>query len=261
MNEMNAEALGFPPTPPTHVAHDESEVPSDCGMTALPTPPVPAQMTDDINLASYIDHTLLKPDATREDLRKIADEARQYKFATVCVNSTNVRLMSQFLQGSGVPICSVIGFPLGAMTTQSKVSETLEALRCGASEIDMVINIGALKSRDLEFVFNDIKAVVEAAGPAAVKVIIETCKLTDEEKVIACALSSAAGAAFVKTSTGFGGGGATVPDIALMRRVVGPYMGVKASGGVHSRDEALALIAAGASRIGASASVAIVTAK
>lgn len=210
-------------------------------------------------LAGYIDHTLLKPEVTRDQLHALAEEARKHRFATVCVNSANVRLMTQFLQGSGVPVCAVVGFPLGAMTPHAKAFETREAVRCGAREIDMVLNIGALKSQDHRLVFEDIKAVVDAAKPVAVKVILETSKLDHEEKVAACALSKAAGAAFVKTSTGFGGGGATAEDVALMRRMVGADMGVKASGGVRDRAGAEAMIGAGANRIGASASVAIVT--
>ncbi len=210
-------------------------------------------------LAGMIDHTLLKPEATKQELLTLAEEARAHRFATVCVNSSNVRLMAQFLQGSGVPVCAVVGFPLGSMTPRAKAFETREAIRCGAREIDMVLNIGALKSGEFALVLEDIKAVVDAARPVAVKVILETSKLTEEEKVIACALSKAAGAAFVKTSTGFGGGGATAADIALMRRIVGPEMGVKASGGVRSREDADAMVQAGANRIGASASVAIVT--
>lgn len=211
------------------------------------------------DLAGMIDHTLLKPDATRDQFVKLAEEARRHRFATVCVNSANVRLMSQLLGGSGVPVCAVVGFPLGAMNPRAKAFETREAIRCGAREIDMVLNIGALKSGDYALVQKDIEAVVQAAKPVSVKVILETSKLSEEEKVIACALSKAAGAAFVKTSTGFGGGGATAEDIALMRRVVGKYMGVKASGGVRSAADAEKMIAAGATRIGASASVTIVT--
>ena len=168
-------------------------------------------------------------------------------------------MMTQMLQGSGVPVCAVVGFPLGAMSPRSKAFETREAIRCGAREIDMVVNIGALKSRDYELVFRDIKAVVDAAKPIGVKVILETSKIDDDEKIIVCALSKAAGAAFVKTSTGFGGGGATAEDVALMRRIVGPEMGVKASGGVRSQADAESMITAGANRLGASASVAIVT--
>ncbi|MEZ4431855.1 MAG: deoxyribose-phosphate aldolase [bacterium] len=211
------------------------------------------------DLAGHIDHTLLKPEATRDELFALAEEARKFRFATVCVNSANVRLMAQLLDGSGVPVCAVVGFPLGAMTPHAKAFETREAIRCGAREVDMVLNIGALKSGDHRLVFEDIRAVVEAAKPVAVKVILETSKLDHEEKVAACVLAKAAGAAFVKTSTGFGGGGATAEDIALMRRIVGPDMGVKASGGVRDRAGAEAMIAAGANRIGASASVAIVT--
>ena len=212
-------------------------------------------------LAGYIDHTLLKPEATREQLSKLAEEARTHQFATVCVNSSNVRLMKQLLGSSGVPVCAVVGFPLGAMTPRAKAYEAREAIRCGAQEIDMVVNIGALKSRDHKLVFEDIKAVVEASRPVGVKVILETSKLTHDEKVSVCSLSVAAGAAFVKTSTGFGGGGATVEDIALMRNLVGPNMGVKASGGVRDAASAKAMLKAGANRLGASASVAIVTGK
>lgn len=211
------------------------------------------------DLAGYIDHTLLKPEATKDQLLALAEEARKHQFATVCVNSANVNLMTRFLHGSGVPVCAVVGFPLGAMNPRSKAYETREAIRCGAREIDMVINIGALKSGDYELVLRDIKAVVEAAKPIGVKVILETSKLEHDEKVIACALSKAAGAAFVKTSTGFGGGGATVEDVTLMRALVGSEMGVKASGGVRSRDDVQAMLKAGANRIGASASVTIVT--
>lgn len=211
------------------------------------------------DLARYIDHTLLKPDATREELIKLADEARKYRFASVCVNSANVNFMARQLKGTGVRICAVVGFPLGAMTPHAKAYETREAIRCGAEEIDMVINIGALKSGDHDLVEADIRGVVEAAKPHPVKVILETSKLDHEEKVIACALAKAAGAAFVKTSTGFGGGGATAEDVALMRRIVGRSMGVKASGGIRTREDAEAMIRAGANRLGASASVAIVT--
>ena len=210
-------------------------------------------------LAQYIDHTMLKPEATRDELFKLAEEARKYKFASVCVNSANVRIMSQFLEGSGVPVCAVVGFPLGAMTPHAKAFETREAIRCGAREIDMVINIGAMKSGDYGLVESDIRAVVDAAKPVLVKVILETSKLDLEEKIIACALSKAVGAAFVKTSTGFGGGGATAEDIALMRRIVGKEMGVKASGGIRDTATAQQMIAAGASRLGAPASVGIVT--
>ena len=217
------------------------------------------EMRTSQDVAGYIDHTLLKADATRDDVVKLCEEARRYNFATVCVNGSNVGLAARLLAGSPVKAIAVVGFPLGAMTSGAKAFETREAVRQGAAEIDMVINIGALKSRDYRAVQEDIAAVVQAAKPAPVKVILETSQLTDEEKVIACVLSKSAGAAFVKTSTGFGGGGATVADISLMRRVVGAEMGVKASGGVRSLDDAKKLIAAGADRLGASASVAIVS--
>ncbi|MFO0724644.1 MAG: deoxyribose-phosphate aldolase [Myxococcota bacterium] len=205
-----------------------------------------------------IDHTLLKPEATREELRQVAEEARKYGFATVCVNSANVRFVASILEGSSTKAIAVVGFPTGAATTSAKAFETREAIRSGAGEIDMVLNIGALKSKDYAFVENDIRGVVEAAGRIPVKVILETSKLTRDEKVIACALSKAAGAAFVKTSTGFGGGGATAEDVELMRSVVGDDVGVKASGGVRTIDDVEKMIAAGADRIGASSSVAIV---
>ena len=237
----------------------EAETLSDLGVDRVSAGPgtgVPPN-----GLAGYIDHTLLKPEATREQFEVLANEARTHRFATVCVNSSNVRLMKQLLRGSGVPVCAVVGFPLGAMTPRSKAFETREAIRCGAGEIDMVINIGALKSRDYDLVLKDIKSVVDAARPIGVKVILETSKLTHEEKVIVCALSKSAGAAFVKTSTGFGGGGATVDDIKLMRSLVGAEMGVKASGGVRSKADGEAMIEAGANRLGASSSVAIVQGK
>lgn len=210
------------------------------------------------NLAQYIDHTLLKPDATQEELKRICDEARKHHFATVCVNSTNIGLTAEYLKGSDVKPIAVVGFPLGASATATKAFETREAVKAGAREIDMVINIGALKGTDYAFVLKDILAVVDAAKPYPVKVILETSNLTEEEKIIGCALSKAGGAAFVKTSTGFGSGGATVADVQLMRKVVGPEMGVKASGGIRTYEDASKMIAAGATRIGASASVAIV---
>ena len=214
---------------------------------------------DGANLARYIDHTLLKPDATRAEIVKVCEEARQHGFASVCVNSTWIGLVATLLEGSrSMGIC-VVGFPLGAATTSTKVAETREAIVRGAREIDMVVNIGWLKGGELDAAYDDIRAVVEAAAPVPVKVILETSMLTREEKVACCAISKAAGAAFVKTSTGFGGGGATAEDIALMRAVVGPNIGVKASGGVRSADDARKMIAAGADRLGASASVAIVS--
>jgi deoxyribose-phosphate aldolase len=215
--------------------------------------------TIDAKMAAMIDHTLLKPDATREQLMQICDEAKQYNFATVCVNSANIPLVARQLRGSTVKPIAVVGFPLGAATSQAKAFEAREAIRAGAEEIDMVINIGSLKSKDYKTVYEDIKTVVEASKPHKVKVILETSQLNDEEKVIACTLAKTAGAAFVKTSTGFGGGGATVEDITLMRRIVGLDMEVKASGGIRTREDAQKMIQAGADRIGASASVGIVT--
>lgn len=211
------------------------------------------------NLASTIDHTILKPDATRDAVRKVCAEAREFGFATVCVNTCHIQFVAEQLAGSKSLPIAVIGFPLGAAVTAAKVFETKEAIRLGAREIDMVINIGAMKDKNYSFLLEDISAVVEAAGKTPVKVILETSLLTEDEKMIACLLSKRAKAAFVKTSTGFSGGGATVEDISLMRFVVGSEMGVKASGGVRTYEDAVKFLAAGASRIGASASVAIVT--
>lgn len=215
----------------------------------------------DEQLAGMIDHTLLKADATAEDVRRMCDEAKRFRFASVCVNSANVARVHSLLHGSGVMTCAVVGFPLGAMASNAKAFEAKEAVRAGADEIDMVINVGALKSRDFATVETDIRKVVEASRPARVKVILETAMLTQEEKVIAVALSKAGGAHYVKTSTGFGPGGATAEDVALMRRLVGSELGVKASGGVRTREDAEKMREAGADRIGASASVAIVTGK
>ena len=211
------------------------------------------------DLAPYIDHTLLKPDATREDLIRLCDEARRYGFATVCVNSGNVALCARLLEGCSTRPIAVVGFPLGAATTGAKVFEAREAIRAGAAEIDMVINIGQLKAKNYAYVECDIREVAQAAKPRPVKVILETGALTRDEKVIGCALAKAAGAAFVKTSTGFGPGGATAEDVALMREIVGEDVGVKASGGVRTTDDARRMVEAGANRLGASASVAIVT--
>jgi deoxyribose-phosphate aldolase len=214
----------------------------------------------DASLAGMIDHTLLKPEATREQIAQLCFEARKHNFASVCINPTWVELCAQLLQGSPVKVCTVIGFPLGATSPEVKVFEANQAIQHGASEIDMVINIGALKARDLEMVAKDIYGVVTAshAGGAIVKVIIEAALLTDEEKTIACLISKEAGADFVKTSTGFASGGATVHDVALMRRVVGPEMGVKAAGGVRTYADAESMIKAGATRVGASAGVKII---
>ncbi len=221
----------------------------------------PDKLRTSQDIAPFIDHTLLKPDATKEEVIKMCEEAKKYGFATVCLNSVNVGTAARVLAGSSVLPIAVVGFPLGAGIPSAKAFETREAVRCGAKEIDMVINIGALKAKDYALVLKDIELVVQAAGRAPVKVILENSQLSMEEKVVACALSKAAGAAFVKTSTGFTGSGATAEDIALMRRVVGDDMGVKASGGVRSTEDAMKMIAAGANRIGASASVAIISGK
>jgi deoxyribose-phosphate aldolase len=212
------------------------------------------------SVAGMIDHTLLKPDATRADIEKLCREASEFHFATVCVNPTWVAMCASLLRGTGVGVCSVVGFPLGATTADVKHYETRRAIFDGASEIDMVINIGALKSSDLEVVERDIQAVIGPCREARVvsKVIIEAALLTDDEKITASALSKAAGADFVKTSTGFASGGATVADVALMRRVVGTNMGIKAAGGVRDYEGLKAMVAAGATRIGASAGVKIV---
>jgi deoxyribose-phosphate aldolase len=214
----------------------------------------------DGSLSHLIDHTLLKPDATQDEIARLAYEARKYGFASVCVNPSYVKLCADLLKGSDVMVCTVVGFPLGATSTEAKVVEAQKAVRDGASEVDMVINVGALKSRDYELVERDIASVARTvhAGGAILKVIIETALLTDEEKVAASQLAKVAGADFVKTSTGFGPGGATAEDVALMRRVVGPKMGVKASGGIRTYADAQKMVAAGASRIGASASVKII---
>ncbi|NJE05463.1 deoxyribose-phosphate aldolase [Thermococcus sp. M36] len=217
-------------------------------------------MKGHVDVAKYIDHTNLKPYATREDIIRLCEEAKKYGFYAVCVNPYRVRLAKEVLGDSGVKVATVIGFPLGATPTEVKVFEAKKALEDGADELDMVINIGALKDGDYEYVKNDIAEVVKVAHErgAKVKVIIETCYLTEEEKVKACELAKEAGADFVKTSTGFGTGGATVEDVKLMRRTVGPEMGVKASGGVRTYEQALAMIEAGATRIGTSSGVKIV---
>ena len=214
------------------------------------------QNTDN-DIARLIDHTLLKPDATAGQIRQLCQEALIYDFASVCVNPTWVPLAADLLGDASPAVCTVIGFPLGANLPEVKAFEAKVCIEQGAQEVDMVINVGALKSGDLTLVERDIKGVVQAAGGVTVKVIIETALLTKDEKITACELSQAAGADFVKTSTGFSGGGATVADIELMRRVVGPDMGVKASGGIHTASEARAMIAAGATRLGVSAGVKI----
>jgi deoxyribose-phosphate aldolase len=221
-------------------------------------------MPDAANLARFIDHTLLKPEATPAQIAQLCAEAREFQFASVCVNPANVEQAARLLTGSSVAVCTVVGFPLGASLPEVKAYEAQQALQQGAAEIDMVINLGALKGGNLALVHADIRAVVEVCKvhqpPALVKVIIETCLLTDEEKVKACQAAQACGADFVKTSTGFSTGGATAADVALMRQIVGSAMGVKASGGVRTRADAEAMIAAGATRIGASSGVKIVQA-
>ena len=216
----------------------------------------------DPTIAALIDHTILKPEATRDDVTKVCREARQYNFASVCINPYWVPLVRAELTGSPVKVCTVVGFPLGATSTEAKVAEAAAALRAGAQEIDMVINVGALRSGDHEAVKLDIQQVVKVSheARAIVKVILETALLDDNQKAVACTLSKLAGADFVKTSTGFGPSGATAHDIALMRQVVGPEMGVKASGGIRTLQDVQTMKAAGASRIGASASVKIVEA-
>jgi len=210
-----------------------------------------------INLAKHIDHTLLKPDAVEAELVKLCAEAREHSFFSVCINPSNIEKAKELLKGTDTKVCTVVGFPLGQMTTEAKSFETNEAILLGAEEVDMVINIGKLKDQDYEYVLEDIRAVVLAAKGVLTKVIIETCLLTDEEKVKACELAKDAGADFVKTSTGFSKAGATREDIALMRKTVGPEMGVKASGGIRTLEDAMGMIESGATRLGLSASVSI----
>ena len=210
-----------------------------------------------MKLNKYIDHTLLKQDVTENKIDCLLSEAREYDFASVCVNPTWVKYAKKVLEGTDVKVCTVVGFPLGATTSAVKAFETQEAIQNGADEIDMVINVGALKTGNLDLVESDIRAVVESSGDKLVKVIIEACLLTDQEKVVACQLAQKAGADFVKTSTGFSTGGATIADVTLMRETVGPDMGVKAAGGARSYADALAFVEAGATRIGTSAGVAI----
>ncbi len=212
------------------------------------------------SLAEYIDHTLLKPEATERQIQKLCDEARRRNFAAVCVAPRWVKTSVRALKGSAVKVCTVIGFPLGTSVTSIKAAEAAQAVADGADELDMVLSVGDVKSGNDAYVEQDIRAVVEAAAGRTVKVIIETCLLTDEEKERSCRLAEAAGARFVKTSTGFSSGGASIHDVALMRRAVGEKMGVKASGGIRTRQEALAMIAAGATRIGTSAGVEICSA-
>ena len=211
-------------------------------------------------IASMIDHTLLKPEATPAQVERLCAEAAEYHFASVCVNPVYIPLAARLLKGTGVKVCCVVGFPLGAIAPEQKAAEAASCAAMGAEELDMVIHVGAAKAGDWALVQRDIEGVVKAAAGHTVKVIIETCLLTDEEKVRACEAAKAAGAHFVKTSTGFSTGGATTHDIALMRKTVGPEMGVKASGGIRDYETAMAMIEAGANRIGASAGIAIVAA-
>lgn len=211
-----------------------------------------------MELSRYIDHTLLKPEAQTAQIEKLCVEARENSFFSVCVNTSFVKTCAELLKGSNVKVCCVVGFPLGAMDTASKAFETKTAIANGAQEIDMVIQIGALKDRRLDYVRDDIKAVVQAAHGHTVKVIIETSLLNEEDKILACKAALEAGAHFVKTSTGFGGGGATVDDVKLMKSVVGSQMEVKASGGIKDIETAKAMIAAGATRLGTSSGVALV---
>ena len=211
------------------------------------------------NVAAMIDHTLLKPQADPSQIRRLCEEAAAWGFASVCVNPCYVNLCAGLLSGSPVQVCTVIGFPLGAASTAVKAFETEDAVRNGADEIDMVVNIGMIKAGDWDYVENDIRRVVEAAGGRVVKVIIETCLLTDGEKFLACQAAKAAGADFVKTSTGFSTGGAVPQDVALMRRTVGPDMGVKAAGGIHCAAEAIACLEAGANRLGVSAGITVIS--
>lgn len=211
-----------------------------------------------MQLNKFIDHTLLKPEAQSAQIEKLCKEAIEHKFFSVCVNTSYIKQCAELLRGSDVKVCCVVGFPLGAMDTASKAFETRTAITNGAQEIDMVVQIGALKDRRMDYVRDDIKAVVQAAGGAKVKVIIETSLINDEEKALACKAALEAGAHFVKTSTGFAGGGATVEDVKLMKSIVGDKMEVKASGGVKNSEQAFALIAAGATRLGTSSGVALV---
>ena len=215
---------------------------------------------DKKTIAAMIDHTLLKPEATPAQIEKLCAEAAEYHFASVCVNPVYIPLAARLLKGTGVKVCCVVGFPLGAIAPEQKAAEAASCAAMGAEELDMVIHVGAAKAGDWALVQRDIEGVVKAAAGHTVKVIIETCLLTDEEKVKACEAAKAAGAHFVKTSTGFSTGGATTHDIALMRKTVGPEMGVKASGGIRDYATAMAMIEAGANRIGASAGIAIVAA-
>lgn len=243
------------------MARLKEQMKTDGGAEQSPEPlPVSLPKMTSAELAGYIDHTLLKPEAVQSQFKQLCDEAVKYQFKSVCVNSGWIPFVTKKLRGSGIKICSVIGFPLGEMDSRSKAFEARNAVSNGADELDMVINVGALKSRDLDHVEKDILAIRRACRTSTIlKVIIETVLLTEEEKILASEISKKAGADFVKTSTGFLGGGATVEDIVLMRRVVGPKMGVKASGAIRTFDQAVALIHAGANRLGCGSSVSVIT--
>ena len=235
---------------------DQILLQADAYLQALPAMPLQPLLPPVAGLAGWIDHTILKADATVGQVRKLCEEALQYRFASVCVNPVYVALCAAILRGSSVQVCSVVGFPLGASMPEIKAAETRQAISDGATEIDMVINIGALKNGDFALALRDVEAVVEAAsGRAHVKVILEMCYLDRREKIIGCLICKEAKADFVKTSTGFGAGGATVEDVTLMRCVVGADMGVKAAGGIRSLQDAKNMILSGASRLGASAGV------
>jgi len=238
----------------------EKSASQDTVSKAGPQPQSYTPRMSQTELAGYIDHTLLKPDAVESQFEQLCDEAVKYKFKSVCVNSSWIPFVAKKLRGTGVVVCSVIGFPLGGMDTRSKAFEARSAIASGATELDMVINVGALKSGNLKLVEEDIRAIKRACRSTTIlKVILETGLLTDAEKILACEIAKKADADFVKTSTGFAGSGATVEDIALMRRIVGPGMGVKASGGIRTYDQAIALINAGANRLGCGASVAVIS--
>jgi deoxyribose-phosphate aldolase len=226
----------------------------------LPDLVLPAGHLDDRPVAAWIDHTLLKPEGTPEQIARLCEEARQYQFASVCINPVYIPLSARLLQGSHVPVCTVVGFPLGATLSAAKTAETRLSIEAGAREIDMVIPVGLLKGGEYAAVMDDVKQIVDTAHQAGalVKVILEMCLLTRFEKIIGCLISQAAGADFVKTSTGFSTGGATLEDVQLMRRVVGPEMGVKAAGGIRTLNDAMAMLRAGATRLGSSAGVKIV---
>ena len=239
---------------------NEKSAMQGAGNQAQTQPQTATTRMSQAELAGYIDHTLLKPEAVETQFEQLCSEAVAYKFKSVCVNSSWVPFVARKLRGTGIEICSVIGFPLGGMDTRSKAFEARSAIASGATELDMVINVGALKSGNLKLVEEDIRAIKRACRSTTIlKVILETGLLSDAEKIIACEIAKKADADFVKTSTGFAGSGATVHDIALMRRIVGPGMGVKASGGIKTYDQAIALINAGANRLGCGASVAVIT--